>query len=127
MIAQKMMIAVSLLRQHHRDRARHVAEQAEHVCPLAAEEVADLAPDEDEGGGDERFEGDGRLHAADRGVQVLHHSGDRHVHQRCVDDQHEHRHREKQGELRVVGACGGLGILHDSRSYQTRGLAGRLR
>jgi hypothetical protein len=61
------------LGQRHRQRADRVAEQAQHVRPLATDEVADLAADEDERGGHQRLEGDRRLHAADRGVQVVHH------------------------------------------------------
>ena len=36
----------------------------------------------------------------DRRVEIVDHRGDRHVHQRRVDDQHEHRHREEQREPR---------------------------
>jgi len=42
------------------------------------------------------------LHAARRRVEVAHDGGDRHVHQRGVDDEHEHRHRQ---EDRQPGGC----------------------
>ena len=58
MIAQKMMIAAQALRQRHRDRADGVAEQPEHVRALAAEQVADLAADQDERRRDQRLERD---------------------------------------------------------------------
>ena len=86
------------LRERHRQRPDGVAEQPEDVRALASDQVADLAPDQDEGGGDQGLERDRRLHAADRGVQVPDHRGDRHVHQRRVDDQHEHRHRQQDHE-----------------------------
>ena len=99
-----------VLGEHHRDRAGGVAEQAEHVRALATEEVAELAADEDERSRHEGFEGDRRLHAADRRVEVLHHGGDRHVHERRVEDEHEHRQRQEEAEtpapLRFVGARG---------------------
>ena len=98
MIAQKMMIAVEALGEGHRQRADGVAEQAEHVGPLAADQVADLAADEDERGRDQRLERDRRLDAADRRVEVLDDRRDRHVHQRRVDDEDEHRHRQEQAE-----------------------------
>ena len=56
------------LGERHRDRADRVAEQADHVGPLAADQVADLAPDQDERRRDERLERDRRLHAARRRV-----------------------------------------------------------
>jgi hypothetical protein len=99
-----------VLGQRHRHGADGVAEQTEHVRPLATEQVADLAPDQDECRGDERLEGDGRLDAAHGGVEVLHDRRDRHVHQRRVDDEHEHRHREQQAEApaaRFPGRGGG--------------------
>ena len=46
------------LRERHRQRADRVAEQAEDVGALAADEVADLAADEDERGRHERLERD---------------------------------------------------------------------
>ena len=67
--------------------------------PSSADEVADLAADQDERGGDERLERDRRLDAADRRAQVMDDRRDRHVHQRGVDDEHEHRHGEEHGEL----------------------------
>ncbi len=58
------------LRERHRERADRVAEQAEHVRALAADQVADLAADQDERGRHERLERDRRLHAARRRVEV---------------------------------------------------------
>ena len=64
MIAQKTMIARQALRERHRQGTDRVAEQPEHVGPLAPDQVADLAADQDEGGRDERLERDRRLDAA---------------------------------------------------------------
>ncbi len=92
------------LGERHRQRADRVAEQAQHVGPLAPDQVADLAPDQDERGGHERLERDRRLHAADGRVQVVHHRRDRDVHHRRVDDEHEHRHRQQDRQpLRAAG------------------------
>ena len=92
------------LGERHRQGADGVAEQAQHVGPLAADEVADLAADQDERGRDQRLERDRRLDAADGRVEVLDHRRDRHVHQRRVDDEHEHRHRQQDGEPRIAGS-----------------------
>ena len=58
------------LGQGHRQRADRVAEQTQHVGPLAADQVADLAADQDERRRHQRLQRDRRLHAADRRVQV---------------------------------------------------------
>ena len=99
------------LGERHRHGADRVAEQAEDERPLAPDQVADLAPDQDERRRHQRLERDRALHAADRRVEVLDDLRDRHVHQRCVDDEHEHRRREQHGQppaarrpLRRVGA-----------------------
>ena len=60
------------LREHHRQSAEHVQEQTGPIGALAAEEVADLAADQDEGGGDQRLDRDRRLHAAHRRIEVVH-------------------------------------------------------
>ena len=91
------------LRQRHRQRADRVGQQPQHVRPLAPDQVADLAADQDECRRDQRLQRDRRLHPADGRVQVLHHRRDRHVHQRGVDHQHEHRHRQQDGEPLVAG------------------------
>ena len=83
------------LGEGHRQGADRVAEQTQHVGLLAADQVADLAADQDERGRHQRLQRDRRLHPADRGVQVLDHRGDRHVHQRGVHDEHEHRHGQQ--------------------------------
>ena len=91
-----------VLRQRHRERAHRVAEQAEYVSALATDQVADLAADQDERRRDERLERDRRLDAAGRRVEVAHDRRDRHVHQRRVDDEDEHRHREENRESLVA-------------------------
>ena len=92
------------LGERHRQGADGVAEQAQHVGPLAPDEIADLAADQDERGRDQRLERDRRLDAADGRVEILDHRGDRHVHQRGVDDEHEHRHRQQDGEP-LIARC----------------------
>ena len=57
--------------------------------------------------GDERLERDRRLDAAHRRAEVADNRGDRHVHQRRVDDQHEHC-RQQDRESRVPGPFLGL-------------------
>ena len=69
------------LRQGHRQRAERVAAQTEHVGALPADQVADLASDQDERGRNERFGRDRRLDAAGRRVEVAHDRRDRDVHQ----------------------------------------------
>ena len=95
MIAQKMMIAVRLWVRVIASAPIGVPAQPEHVGPLASDQVADLAADQDERRRHQRLQRDGGLDAADGGVQVLDDCRDRHVHQRRVDDQHEHRHRQQ--------------------------------
>ncbi len=90
------------LRQRHRQRADGVAEQAEHIRPLAADEISHLAPDQDEGGRHQRLQRDRRLNAAGRRVQIVHHRRDRDVHQRRVDHEHEHRHREQNRQPSIA-------------------------
>ncbi len=92
-----------VLRERHRQRADRIGQQTQNVGSLAPDQVADLAADQDECGGDERFQRDRRLDAARGRVQVGDHRRDRHVHQRRVHHEHEHRHRQEQGELRVAG------------------------
>ena len=58
MTAQKMMTGDEALRERHRDGTDGVAEQAEDVGALAPDEIADLAADEDERGGDQRLQRD---------------------------------------------------------------------
>ena len=99
-IAQKMMIAVRLWASGHRRGADRVGEQPQDVRPLAADEVGHLAADQDERGGDQRLERDRGLDAAHGGVEVLDHGRDGDVHQRRVDDEHEHRRRQQQGQPR---------------------------
>jgi hypothetical protein len=70
------------LRKRHRQRTDRVAKQPKHVRALAAEQIADLAADQDERGRNKRLERDRRLHAADGRVQIVHHRRDRHVHHR---------------------------------------------
>ncbi len=89
------------LRERHRQGTDRVREQTEHVRLLPADEVAHLAPDQDERCGDEGLERDGRLDAADGRAEIMNDGRDRDVHQRGVDDEHEHRHREQQRESLV--------------------------
>ena len=89
------------LREHHRDGAQGIEDEAGHIGPFAAEEVAQLAADQDEGGRDERLEGDRRLDPADGRVEILDHRRDRDVHERRVDDEDEHRHRQEDAQPRV--------------------------
>ena len=84
------------LRQRHGQRPDGVGQQPQDVGPLPADQVADLAVDQDERRRHERLERDGGLYAAGGRVQVRDDRGDRHVHQRGVDDQHEHGRREQQ-------------------------------
>jgi hypothetical protein len=92
------------LGEDHRQGADGVAEQPQHVGPLAPDEVADLAADQDEGGRHQRLDGDGRLDAAHGRVEVPDHRRDRDVHQRRVDDEHEHRHRQEEREPLAAGS-----------------------
>ena len=59
-----------VLRERHRQRADRVAEQAEDVRPLAADQIADLAADQDERGRNQRLERDRRLDAAHGRVEI---------------------------------------------------------
>ena len=97
------------LGQGHRRGADRVGEQPQDVRPLAADEVAHLAADQDERGGDQRLERDRGLDAAHGRVEVLDHRRDRDVHQRRVDDEHEHRRRQQQGQPRSVRILHGNG------------------
>ena len=90
------------LGERHRKGADRVAHQAEDVRPFPADEVADLAADQDERGRNERFQCDRRLDSAHGRVEVFDDGRDRHVHERRVDDEHEHRHRQQNGEAPVA-------------------------
>ena len=69
-----------------------------------------LLSDQDERRRDERLESDRRLDAAHGRAEIVDDGRDRHVHQRGVDDEHEHRHREQQCEPLVEGGLfGGVG------------------
>ena len=61
------------LGERHRQRPDRVGEKTQDVRALAADEIADLAADQDEGGRHERFECDRGLDAADRRVQIVYH------------------------------------------------------
>ncbi len=73
MIAQKTMIAVRSWARVIGHRADGVADEPEHVCALAPDQVSDFAADQDEGSGDQRLERDRRLDAADRRVEIVDH------------------------------------------------------
>ena len=57
--------------EHHRERAKHVEHQTDHIGPLAAEEVAKLAADQDEGGRHQCLDRDCRLDTTDGRIEVL--------------------------------------------------------
>ena len=100
------------LGERHRQGADGVAEQTQHVGALAPDEIADLAADQDERGRHQRLERDRRLDAADGRVEILDDRRDRDVHQRRVDDEHEHRHRQQDGQPPIaVGASAGALVL----------------
>ena len=61
------------LGERHRQGADGVAEQTQHVGPLAPDEIADLAADQDERGGHQCFQRDRRLDAADGRVEIPNH------------------------------------------------------
>src|SRR3954471_23080618 len=91
------------LGEGHRHSAERVSEQTYDEGPLAADEIADLAADEDERGRHQRLERDGALYAADRRPEVLDDLRDRHVHQRRVDDEHEHGRRQQHAQAPIGG------------------------
>ncbi len=91
-----------VLGEGHRHSAGRVRQQTHDISPLATEEVADLAADQDERSGDQRLERDRALDGAHRGVEVPDDRRDRHVHQRRVDDEHEHGRRQEQRQPRVT-------------------------
>jgi hypothetical protein len=104
-----------------------IAEQPERERQLAPEEIADLAADEDERRRHQRLDRDRALHAADRRVEVLHDLRDRNVHERRVDHEDEHRHREQQAEAPglVGGQVGGrAGVVVAHRSERRRRCGG---
>ncbi len=113
------------LRQHHRERAGGVTDQADDERPLPADQIADLAADQDERRRDERLERDRRLDSARGRVQILDDGRDRHVHQRRVDDEDEHRHRQQDREqaaaARLFSGC--RGRFHARRVCQVVRLA----
>jgi hypothetical protein len=58
------------LTDHHRQSAGRVENEADHVGTLAAEQVPELAADQDEGGGYQRLDRHRSLDAAHRRVEV---------------------------------------------------------
>ena len=54
-------------------RADGVAEQTQHVGPLAPDEIADFAADQDERGGHQCLQRDRRLHAAGGRAEIPNH------------------------------------------------------
>ena len=114
MIAQKTMIADEALGQRHRQRSSRVREQPQDKGALAPDQIADLAADQDERSRDECLQRDRRLNAAHGRVEVIDDGRDRDVHQRRVDDEHEHRHRQQKWEppaRRARGRCDRLPVL----------------
>ena len=94
------------LGERHGQGADGIREQADHVGALAAHEIAHLRVDQDEGSRDQGLQGDRRLDAAGGRVQVFDHRGDRHVHERRVHDEDEHRRRQQKREPRARPALG---------------------
>ena len=88
------------LRKHHRQRPNRVEHHADHERALASEQIADLAADQNERGGHERLDRHRRLDTAHRRVEVMDNRRDRHVHERRVDNEHEHRRRQKDALTR---------------------------
>ena len=97
-IAQKTMIARTSWASVIAIAPTAVPQETQLVRELAADQIADLAADQDERGRDERLQRDRRLDVAHRRLEVPHDRRDRHVHDRGVDDEHEHRHREEDRE-----------------------------
>ena len=110
--------------QRHGECADRVRDQANDVRAFAPDEVGHLAACQDERGRHERLDCDRCLHAADGRVEVVHDCRNRHVHQRGVYDQHEHRRREKH---RKAGAASWrTGILRAGVGrHRTETLLGR--
>jgi hypothetical protein len=90
-------------RSSHRQGADRVGDQTQDVRPFAPEEIADLAADEDERGRDQRLERDRGLDRADGRAEVGDHRRDRDIHERRVDHEDEHRHRQQDGQASVCG------------------------
>ena len=100
------------LGERHRQGSDRVGEQPEHVGPLAPDQIADLAADQDERSRHQRLQRDRGLNAAHGRVEILDHGRDRDVHQRRVDDEHEHRHRKQQREPRAGRSLFGSACRH---------------
>ena len=83
------------LREHHRERTDGVEHHADDERAFTPEQVTDLAADEDERSGHERFDRYGRLDPAHRRVEIVDDRRDRDVHERRVDHEHEHRGRQQ--------------------------------
>ena len=88
------------LREHHREGAGGIEDEAGDVRPLAAKEVTELAANQDEGGRDQGLQGHRRLDPADGGVEVPDHGGNGDVHERRIDYEDEHRHRQEDAQPR---------------------------
>ena len=103
MIAQKMIIGGQPLGERHRAGADGVAEQAEHVRPLAPERGRrSCSPIRMNAADTSASRAIVRLHAAGRGVEVFDDRGDRNVHQGRIDDQHEHGRGEEDREALIA-------------------------
>ena len=71
--AQKMMTAVRLWASAIARAPIGVAQQTQHVGPLAPDEIADLAADQDERGRHQCFQRDRRLNTADGRAEIPNH------------------------------------------------------
>ena len=104
------------LRQRRRERTAPVDHAADHEGTLAAEDLAELAARDHEGGHDQRVERDGQLDPGDRGADVLGHRGDGDVHDRAVEGHEELRRGQGEKDQPVAGG-GRLAVGHDGHCY----------
>ena len=109
------------LREHHRERPDGVEHHAHDERALAAVQVTDLAADQDERSGHERLDRHGRLDPAHRRVEIVDDRRDRHVHERRVDHEHEHRGRQKDALPRDTSRALGLIRTFHSRERTASG------
>ena len=109
------------LREDHRTRPNQIEEQAGDKGALPAEEIADLAADQDERGRHQRLDRHRRLDPAHRRIQVVDDSRDRDVHKRRVDHEHEHRRRQEDPKPRVAAFLIDRAHARNLLGYRTTG------
>src|SRR5213594_2315963 len=93
MIAQKTMTASKLWASVMAAAPMAYPSRPSTYARLRPDEVTHLAADQDECGRDQCFQSDRRLDAAHGRLEVANDRRDGHVHDRGVDNEHEHRHR----------------------------------